>query len=256
MTLGSNKRNRAVGVLGVLVLALGLILTAGVACKKKAEAPSPAATEPSTVIKEGLNDFEGTVKIASNKYLYIPEIQGMDVLVPGMANLASLAGKEVKVQGEFHRDRPSLLVATKIEAKEDGSYSTVFTRTAQPDFGDYVDLKDRASYPTLKIVNVNKTDAWEGQAKGRVFGKLQKQPESVGGATKDIYRIVINDDNGKLVGYVVADQFSDYATYYLSKLRLFDSFWFYLNIKDTVEAKTRVKTKDLFHADIVCAGLF
>lgn len=255
MTLGNNKRVRAGEVLGVFALALALILTASVACKKKAEAPS-ASAEPSTIIKEGMNEFEGTVKVASNKYLYIPEIQGMDVLVQGMPDLAGLAGKAVKVQGEFHRDRPSLLVATKIEVQEDGSYKTVFTRTAEPDFSDYVDLKERANYPIIKIASVNKTDAWEGTAKARVFGKLMKQTESAGGTSTDVYRIAVNDDAGKLVGYVIVDQFSDYATYYLNKLRLFDSFWFYLNVKATVEAKTRVKTKDLFHADVACAGLF
>ncbi len=255
MTLGNNKRNRALGILGVFGLALVLILTASVACKKKAEAPA-ATAEPSTIIKEGLNEFEGTVKIASSKYLYIPEIQGMDVLVPGMTDLAGLAGKAVKVQGEFNRERPSLLVATKIDVKEDGSYKTAFTRTTEPDFSDYVDLRERASYPILKIANVKKTDVWEGKAKARVFGKLMKQTETAGGTAKDVYSIAVNDDSGKLVGYVIADQFSDYAAYYLSKLRLFDSFWFYLNVKATVEAKTRVKTKDLFHADIACAGLF
>ncbi len=252
MILGNSKRTRTFAILGVLALAL--ILTAGAACKKAEE--TAATNEPTTTIKEGLNEFEGTVKIASAKYLYIPEIQGMDVLVPGMADLASLDGKAVKVQGEFNRERPSLLVATKIDVQQDGAYQTVFTRTAEPDFSDYVDLKERENYPLLSIVNINKPDAWEGKAKGKVFGKLQKQTVNEGGATKEVTRIPVNDDKGKLVGYVVVDQFSDYASYYLQKLRLFDSFWFYLNIKSSFDARTRVKTKDLFTADVACIGLF
>jgi hypothetical protein len=252
MILGNTKRIRNLAVLGVLALAL--ILTAGVACKKAAE--PTAAAEPTTTIKEGLNEFEGTVKVASAKFLYVPEIQGMDVLVPGMDNLAGLEGKTIKIQGEFNRQRPSLLVANKIDVKEDGSYQTVYTRTVEPDFSDYVDLKQRDSYPVLNIVSINKPDAWEGKDKGKVFGKLQKQTMTEGGATTDVYRIPVNDDKGKLVGYVVIDQFSDYASYYLKKLRLFDSFWFYLNIKSSFDARTRVRTKDLFTANVACVGLF
>jgi len=39
-------------------------------------------------------------------------------------------------------------------------------------------------------------------------------------------------------------------------LRLFNRFWFYLDIKDTVDKKVRLKTKELFHADVLLAGLF
>lgn len=255
MTLGSRKRVRVLGILEVCALSLVLVAAVGVACKKKVEAPVVSA-EPSTTIKVGTNELEGTVKIALGRYLYIPEIQGMDVLVQGMADLSTLEGKAVKIQGTFNRDRASLLVADKIDVKEDGTYKTVFTRTAEPDYGDYVDLKDRADYPVIKFVNLNKTDAWEGKAKGRVFGKLQKSTVTEGGAAKDVYRITVSDEKNNLVGYVLVDQFNDYASYYLKKLRLFDSFYFYLNIKSTVEAKTRIKTKDLFHADVVCVGLF
>ena len=257
MIFENTKRARALGIAGVCALTLAIVFAGGLACKKGADnAAGQAAQEKMTTIQEGLNEFQGTVKVASTKYLYIPEIQGMDVLVQGMSDLASLEGKAVKVVGDFNRERPSLLVANTIEAQENGGYQSVFTRTEEPDFSDYVDLKDRAAYPALKIVNVNKTDAWEGKTLGKVFGKLQKQTVTEGGASKDTYRVAVNDDNGKLAGYVILDQFSDYSVYYLKKLRFFDSFWFYLKIKSTVEAKTRVKTKDLFNADAACIGLF
>ncbi|MCJ7611578.1 MAG: hypothetical protein MUP19_04880 [Candidatus Aminicenantes bacterium] len=257
MILENNKRVRAMGILGVCALAFVLMLAGGVACKKDSETTlAQAAQESLTTIKEGLNEFKGTVKVASSKYLYIPEIQGMDILVQGMPDLAGLEGKAVKVVGEFNRERPSLLVANQIDTQEDGSTTTVFNRTAEPDYSDYVDLMERAAYPALKIVNVNKTDAWEGRAKGKVFGKLQKQTVTEGGASQDVFRAAVNDESGKLAGYVILGQFTDYSAYYLKKLRLFDSFWFYLNIKSTVDAKTRVKTKDLFNADVACVGLF
>jgi hypothetical protein len=254
MILEKSKRLQTIGILTIFVLALLLISSGSMACKSKAEGPAaPAAGDKTTALKEGLNEFEGTVKVASARYLYIPEVQGIDILVQGMPDLAGLEGKTIKLQGDFNRDKPSLLVATKIDAKDGG---TVFTKSADPDFSDYVDLKDRTGYAPLKLDNINKTDQWEGKGKGRVFGKLQKQTVTEAGAAKDVYRINIADDKGKPTGAIIVDNVSDYAKYYLKKLRLFDSFWFYLKIKDTVEVKTRLKTRDLFHADIVCVGLF
>ena len=49
---------------------------------------------------------------------------------------------------------------------------------------------------------------------------------------------------------------TDFANYYIHKLRLFDRFWVYLNVKDTVDAKVRRKTRELFHADVLFAGLY
>jgi len=254
MILEKCKRLQTIGILTIFVLALLLISTGSVACKKKAEGPAaPAAGEKTTALKEGLNDFEGTVKVVSARYLYIPEVQGIDILVQGMPDLASLEGKTVKIQGQFSHDKPSLVVATKIDVKDGG---TVFTKSADPDFSDYVDLKQRMGYAPLKLDNINKTDQWEGKGQGKIFGKLQKQTVTEAGAAKDVYLINVVDDKGKPVGAIIVDNVSDYAKYYLNKLRLFDSFWFYFKIKDTVEVKTRFKTHDLFHADIVCVGLF
>jgi len=42
----------------------------------------------------------------------------------------------------------------------------------------------------------------------------------------------------------------------MRKLRLFDSFWLYLDIKDTVDAKVRTRSKELFRADVIYAGLY
>ncbi len=253
MILGQSKRIQNISVLAVFSLALVLIAVGSVACgQKSSETAAALETEKATALKEGLNDFEGTVVVASEKYFFLKEVQGIDILVPDMPNLASLEGKSIKLQGEFNRQRPSLLVANKIQTAE----GEVYARSAEPDFSDYVDLRDRASYPAMKFVNILQVDSWEGKSKGKIFGKLQKQTVTEGGATKDVYRLNANDDKGKLVGAVLIDGFTDYASYYLKKLRLFDSFWFYLNIKSTVEAKARVKTKDLFHADAACIGLF
>ena len=56
---------------------------------------------------------------------------------------------------------------------------------------------------------------------------------------------------------IIVDNISEYASFYLlKKLRLFDKFEFYLNIKDSVPANQRAKAKEIFHADVVFAGLY
>jgi hypothetical protein len=49
---------------------------------------------------------------------------------------------------------------------------------------------------------------------------------------------------------------TDYASYCVKKLRLFDTEWYYFNIKDSVDPKLRAKAKEVFHADVLFAGLY
>ena len=75
-------------------------------------------------------------------------------------------------------------------------------------------------------------------------------------AGQETYTIVVLDEKGKEVGKIIVDGATDFAKYYITKLQLFDRFWVYLNIKDTVDAKVRRKTRELFHADLSFAGLY
>jgi hypothetical protein len=143
------------------------------------------------------------------------------------------------------KDEPSVFVADSIEVKEGGQYRSVFTRTADVTLEDHLDAKEREQYQALKITKIDKADEWEGKGKGRVYGKLEN------GKT-----IVLTDEKGKELGKILVDSRTTYADYYIQKLRLFDRFWFYINIKDTVDAKVRKKTRALFHADLVLAGLY
>jgi hypothetical protein len=54
----------------------------------------------------------------------------------------------------------------------------------------------------------------------------------------------------------LVDNFTDFGNYYLKKLRLFDKFWFYMNVKETIDWSERRRTREMFHADVVFAGLF
>jgi len=67
----------------------------------------------------------------------------------------------------------------------------------------------------------------------------------------------VSDDKGKEIGKILVDSTTDFAKYYIQKLKLFNNrLYFYLNIKDTVDVKVRRRTRELFHADIIFAGLY
>ena len=227
---------------GIVILSLGLVfaLAATTACQQK-KVEKAAAAEA----QKPANEFEGTVKTAVGKYLYLPTAQGFDIVLQGY-DASSLVGKDVRVKGQLLPDRPSIFRADSVEVKTAGAYSTVYTRSQEPTFEDLVDVKGRDAYVPLTITG-NKTEEWEGKGKAKVYGKLQDGTPAT---------ILLTDDKGKDVGKIVVDGMTDYAKYYLKKLRLFDKFWFYLTVKDTVEKNTRFKTKELFHADVAFAGLF
>ena len=94
----------------------------------------------------------------------------------------------------------------------------------------------------------DKKNTWEKVDKGLVKGKLDTK--------NDTNYIVVFDEKEREIGRIIIDSFTDYSEFYKNKLSLFDTFWFYINIKDTIEWKTRRRTREMFHADVVMAGLF
>lgn len=251
MKLRTDSPRKTLVILGVFVMSLFFIAAVNSACKKEG-AEEQAGTEEAgraAMIEEGLNTVEGTVKLVHGPFLYIPEAVGFDVVLPAGTDASALEGKKVRLSGEFHRDKPSILSAARIEVLEEGGAAQVFfekaAEAAEPSF---FNQRERESYPVLKLTTTAAADAWEGKGKGRVFGKLEQQ-----GATNVIS---VSDDKGKPLGKILVDGVSDFAVYSMKKLRLFDSFWFYLEIKESVEAKTRAKSKELFHADVAFTGLY
>lgn len=231
-------------IVGILGLSLCVVLTlAGIAfSQEKANENAPA---------KPANEFEGTVKLGLGQYFYLPTAQGYDIAVQGQiegGDASKLTGKDVRVKGELLIDKPSVFRADSIEIKEAGSYRNVFTRTADLVLGDYLDPQARDSFPVLDITSALKNEEWEGKGKAKVYGSLQ--------AGEGVNYILLVDAKGKEIGKIITGKYSDYAAYYLKKLRLFDKFWFYLNIKDTVDKKVRTKSLELFHADVVLCGLY
>jgi hypothetical protein len=242
--------------IGILLLGLGvlLILAGTTACQKKAAEAEAAPGEEG--LQEVANEFEGQVRTAFGKYLYLDTAQGFDIVLQGY-DASSLVGKDVKVIGELLQDKPSIFRADSVEVKsEAGSYSNVFTRSEELVLEDFVDTKTRESYPAINISGVNRPEEWENKGQAKVYGLLSTATVKEGDAEKEASFIVVKDANGRDIGRIIVDSFTDYAHYYVKKLRLFDHYWFYLNIKDTVDRRVRTRTKELFHADVVFAGLF
>ncbi len=229
---------------GILGLGLCVVLAlAGVAfSQEKAEEGAPA---------KPANEFAGPVKLGLGQYFYLPTAQGYDIAVQGTiegGDASKLAGKDVRVKGELLLDKPSIFRADSIDLKEGGSFRNVFTRTADLVLPDYIDPVTRDSYPVLEVTSALKNEEWEGKGKVKVYGAIE--------AGEGVTYILLVDAKGKEIGKIIADKFTDYAAYYLKKLRLFDKFWFYLDVKDTVDKKVRTKSRELFHADVFLSGLY
>ncbi len=238
---------------------MALLMVAGsISCKEATE--EEASEQDITVVKEGINEFEGVVKVGLGKYFFIPGAQGIDMVVQGQlesGDASSLIDQEVKVSGEFSPERPSILVVDTIEVKEsEKQYRNIFTRTEEAVLDDYVDTKAREEFEVLKDLDYRKKEGWEGKEKVKIYGKLEKTTITEGEEEKDVYNIIVLNGDERQPQKILVDNISDYTNYYLKKLRLFDQFWFYLEMKETVDWRVRRRTRELFHADVVFAGLY
>ena len=238
-------------LLGLCVL---LLLAGATACQKKAAEGEEAAGEGG--FEEASNEFEGQVKTAFGKYLYLDTAQGFDIVLQGY-DAASLIGKDIRVKGELLLDKPSIFRADSVEVKgETGVYSSAFTRTEELVLEDFISTQTRETYPALNISGVNKPEEWENKGQAKIYGLPEMTTVNEGDTEKEAAFILIQDAKGREIARIIVDSLTDYARYYVQKLRLFDDYWFYLNVKETVDRRVRTRTKEIFHADVVFAGLF
>lgn len=246
-------------IFGLSLLMILMVAAGSISCKKEA-VEEEAHQEAGTVLQKGVNEFEGVVKVGIGKYFYMPGAQGIDMVAQGQidsGDTGTIVGKEVRVKGEFSPERPSILIIEAIDVKEDQKqWKNVFAKTEDAVVDDYLDLKARDEFAVLKNLNYKKKEEWEGKGKVKVYGKLGKTTITQGEKTKDVYNIMVLGEKGEELGKILVDNITDFAEYYLKKLWLFDKFWNYINIKETVDWKVRGKTKELFHADLLFAGLF
>ncbi len=237
--------------LGIVVLACLLAVMGNIACKKTEEG-LVTGEESGLSLKEGIIEFEGTPKVSVGKFLYVPEAQGFDIVVQGpldSGELSALIDKEVRGEGEFSPEYPSILVANTIEMKDDsGGWSPVFTKTEDVILDEYLDLQARDGFQVIRELAYNDNEGWEGLENIKIQGTLEE--------TDGAYKIVVLNENGQEVGNILVDNMANFAQYYVQKLGLFERFWFYVTVKETVEWSVRRTSRDLFHADILFAGLF
>jgi len=229
------------------IFGLFILAVAGIGAVMAQES-AQGETQEQTAVAPPATEFEGTATLGLGKYFYLPAAKGYDIYVQGMIqgqDATFLNGKEVRVKGSMYKEEPSVFVADSIEIKDAaGQYQTVFTRSEDAKLESHLRTQERGGFAALVLTKADKSEDWEGKAQAKVKGKL------VGNT------IVVNDDKGKEVGKILVDSTTEFANYYIQKLKLFDKFWFYLNIKDTVDAKVRRKTRELFHADVIFAGLY
>jgi len=249
MVFQMNKRERIFRFIGLTLLAFVFVVFAPVACQRGEEAETGAEEAAE---QEGIIQFEGTVKVAVGKYIFVPEARGFDIVIQGnleTGGTESLVDQQVRGEGEISPERPSILIANTLEIKEEGgSWRNIFTRTEDVVLEDFLDLSARGDFEILEDLSYDKKSVWEEKEHARVYGRLDK---TNGG---DV--ITVLDEEGVEIGKVLVDSFTDFGNYYLKKLRLFDKFWFYINVKETIDWSERRRTREMFHADVVFAGLF
>jgi len=249
MAIQTKKTDKASRFIGVIVLVFLLAAFGSVSCKKGVEGETG---EEAAGIQEGIMPFEGTVKAVVGKYVFLPEVSGFDIVIQGnleSGTLESLIDKEVRGEGEISPDTPSILVANTLEVIGDsGVWANIFTRTEEPVLEDFLDLNAREEFVALADLSYDKKDIWEQNEKAKVYGSLEKNDAGD--------KIVVFDEEGKEIGKVLVDNYTDFCQFYLEKLGHFDKFWFYLNVKETVDWSQRRRTREMFHADVVFAGLF
>ena len=202
--------------------------------------------------------FEGAVKTAVGKYIYLPEAKGLDIIMAGNVEggVENLIGKQVRISVSLLPDKANLAIANSIDLKDGSNYRNIYTRSGEPDYSDYFPPSSRDQYVALNITNINKPDEWQGKTNVKVYGLLQTSEAKQGTATVPVTHIVIQDKKGKEIARIIVNNITDYARFYISKLRLFDHFWFYLNVKDQVDRKVTARTKEIFSADVVFCGLY
>ncbi len=219
----------------ICILSLALIFAlASAACSKKAEKKAETV--------QTVTEFQGVVRAALGRYMYLSSAQGFDLVLPGF-DAAKLAGKSIAVKGNLLVEHPPLFLVDSVTS----GGQTVYTRSQDFKAEDFIEMKAREALPALTITGTNKPEEWEGKREGKVYGRWEKGAPNA---------IVLSDDAGKEMARIIVDSISTYSNYYIQKLRLFDRFWFYLKIKDTVPAADRRKTKEIFHADVFDVGLY
>jgi len=248
MEIEKTKLSRISWVFFTAVLVCSVIIAGTVACGTAEKKASSVKAD-----KEEVIEFEGTVKAAVGDYIFIPEAGGFDIVIQGsieVENTDSLEGKQVRGEGKIDQENPSVLIADTLEIKDEtDSWRNIFTRTEEVALEDYLGVDQREEFLPIEGLAYDKKDSWEGKEKGKVYGEFSESEE---GQKITVY----NQEGSETIGEIIVDNMSDFAKFYMEKLSLFEKFYFYVKVKDTVDWSIRRRMREMFHADVVFAGLF
>jgi hypothetical protein len=248
MAIEKTKLSRISWVFFTAVLVCSVIIAGTVACGTAEKEASSVKAD-----KEEIIEFEGTVKAAVGDYIFIPEAGGFDIVIQGsieVENTDSLEGKQVRGEGKIDQENPSVLIADTLEIKDEtDSWRNIFTRTEEVALEDYLGVDQREEFLPIEGLAYDKKDSWEGKEKAKVYGEFSESEE---GQKITVY----NQEGSDTIGEIIVDNMSDFAKFYTEKLSLFEKFYFYVDVKDTVDWSIRRRTREMFHADVVFAGLF
>ncbi len=248
MAIIKTKWNKISWILCAAFLVCAVVIGTTGAC-----GPSEKDTSKMEAGKKDAVEFEGIVKVAVGKYVFIPEAGGFDIVVQGSLeteDTSALEGEQVRGEGTVNEENPSVLIADTLEIQDGaGNWRNIFTRTDDVVLDDYVSLDQREEFSFLEGLAYDKKDVWEGKEKAKIYGEYSEGEER-----KKV--TVYSQEGNEEIGSVIVDHISDFALFYMKKLRLFDKFYIYIEIKDTVDWSIRRRTREMFHADIVFIGLF
>jgi len=248
MAIEKTKLNRTSWFLCTAFLVCTVAIMGTLACGSPEKDTSSTEADQEAVI-----EFEGEVKAAVGKYIFIPEAGGFDIVVQGSLETEdtdALEGKQVRGEGMVDKENPSVLIAETLEIKDEtDNWRNIFTRTEEVVMDDYVDLDQREEFSPIKGLAYNKKDSWEGMERAKVYGEFSE--------SEDGQKLIVYDPEGnEELGRVIIDNMTDFAKFYMNKLGLFEKFYFYLTVKETVDWSIRRRTRDMFHADVLFVGLY
>ncbi len=248
MVIEKTKLNRISWMFCAAVLVFAFVIAGTTSCGKAERDASSKEVD-----KEGIIEFEGTVEVEVGKYIYIPEAGGFDIVIQGnleSENMDTLEGKKVRGEGRIDENNPSSLIADTLEVQdEEGGWRNIFTRTEEPVLDDYVSPEQREEFSPIEGLAYNKKDTWEGKEKAKVYGELSE--------TEEGQKIIVYDpESDEELGSIIVDNITDFTKFYIQKLRLFDKLYFYVYLKETVDWSVRRRTREMFHADVIFAGLY
>lgn len=193
----------------------------------------------SVVEKTPANQYTGKVRTASMNYF---EMNGVEYVLTDFDARKLESLESITVTANPAPGNPGLRVVEKIiRTGADKKENPIYQRIYSVNYADSM-LPDKIEYNRITRMRYDTKSDWEQPRydKARLIGRINL-------AEKNIEVL----DNEKIIGKVLISDITDYAIFQLKKQGTQEPYMIYIKRRDTVDWKTRQKTKELFYADIV-----